>query len=116
RPDGDGLQVRIRGREPAGGGDGLVEGRVQAAVLADQRRQRAEVRVDQLRQLAPLLDRRDDLVRGADRAQDARVRGAGGLAFATGGQLELFEQAGGDVVGGAEAGLRTCMVRRRGLP
>ena len=34
--DRDRLQVRVRRREPAGGGDGLVERRVQAPVLADQ--------------------------------------------------------------------------------
>jgi hypothetical protein len=36
-PDRDRLQVRVRRREPPGRGDALVEGRVQAAVLADQR-------------------------------------------------------------------------------
>src|SRR5205823_11165957 len=47
--DRDRLEVRVRGREPAGGGDGLVEGRVQAPVLGDQARKRAEIGVDQLR-------------------------------------------------------------------
>ena len=39
------LEVRVRRREPARRGDRLVEGRVQAAVLGDQARQRPEVRV-----------------------------------------------------------------------
>jgi hypothetical protein len=69
--DRDRLQVRVRGREPAGRRDRLVEVRVQPAVLAEQRRQRPEVRVEELRQLAPLLDHLDDLVVVPDRAQDA---------------------------------------------
>ena len=62
-PDRDRLQVRVRRREPPRGGDGLVERRVQPAVtLRDQRRQRQQVGVEQLRVLAPLLDHRHDLV------------------------------------------------------
>jgi hypothetical protein len=39
----------------------------QAAVVADERGQRPEVGVEQLGQLAPLLDHADDLVLAADR-------------------------------------------------
>ena len=82
-PDRDRLQVRIRRREAPGRGGRLVEGRVQSAVpLRDQLRQRPEVRVDQLRELAPLLEHADDLVLAADRAEHARVGRVAGLALA----------------------------------
>jgi hypothetical protein len=100
--DRDRLQVRARRRKAPGRRDGLVEGRVQAAVLADQRRERAEVGVEQLRILAPLLDHADDRVLAADRAEDARVGRVAGLALAPGGQLELLEQDPRDLLGRAE--------------
>ena len=101
-PDRDRLQVRVAGREPAGRRDRLVEGRVQAAVLADQRRQRAEVRVDELRELAPLLDDRDDLVLLTDRPENARVGGVARLALAPGRERELLEEDPRDLLGRAE--------------
>src|SRR5256885_15315377 len=55
RSDRDRLQVRVRGREPPRRSDRLVEGSVQAAVLAEQRRQRSEGGVEELRVLPPLL-------------------------------------------------------------
>ena len=91
-PDRDRLQVRVRGRQAPGRGDVLVDRRVQPPVLADQRRQRAEIGVQKLRQLAPLLDHRDDLVVGADRAQDLAVGRVAGLPLAAGSQLELLEE------------------------
>ena len=92
-PDRDRLQVRIRRREPARGGDGLVERRVEPAVpLRDQRRQRQQIGVEQLRVLAPLLDHRHDLVLGADPAQDAAVGRVAGLALAARLEAELLEQ------------------------
>src|SRR5262249_2440048 len=59
--DGDRLQVRARRRQSPGRRDVLVDRRVQASVRADERGQRAEVRVDELRELTPLLDDGDDL-------------------------------------------------------
>src|SRR5213076_1274295 len=50
---------RDRRRERAGRGNRLVEVRVQTSVVADQRWQRAEVGVEQLGQLPPLLDHLD---------------------------------------------------------
>ncbi len=97
--DRDRLQVRIRGRKPAGRGSRLVERRVQAAIrLRDQQRQRAEIRVDELRELAPLLDHLDDLVLAAERAKHARVGRVAGLAFATRCQLQRLEQDPGDLL------------------
>src|SRR3972149_536427 len=67
--DGDRLQVRVRGREPSGRRDGLVEGRVEATVvLRDEGRERHEVRVQELRVLAPLLEHVHDRVLVAGRA------------------------------------------------
>ena len=100
--DRDRLQVRVRRREAAGRGDGLVDRRVQAPVLGDQARQRAEVRVQELRVLAPLLDHADDLVLAADRAQDARVGRVAGLALAAGREAELLEQDPADLLRRAE--------------
>ena len=100
--DRDRLEVRVRRRQPPGGGDRLVERRVQPAVLADQRRQRAEVRVEQLRQLAPLLDHADELVLTADRAQDARIGRVARLPLSARRQPELLEQDPGDLLGRAE--------------
>ena len=82
--DRDRLQVRVGRREPARRGDGLVERRVQPAVaLRDQRRQRAEVGVQELRELAPLLDhrRRARARRGSTRST-LRVGRVAGLALA----------------------------------
>ena len=78
-------------RRPGGGG-GLVEGRVQAAVGADQLREGVQVGRLELRHLAPLLDRRDDLVLVADRLEHAGVGREAGLAAALARQAELLEQ------------------------
>src|SRR5439155_24881989 len=77
----------------AGRGDRLVDRRVEAAAaLVDQRRQRPEVRVEELRVFPPLLDHLDDRVLAADRPEDARVGRIAGLALPPGGQRELLEQ------------------------
>src|SRR5207248_11085764 len=62
------------------------------AVVADEGRQRSEVRVDELRGLAPLLDHLDDLMLMADRAEHARVGRVARLSLAAGRQLELLEE------------------------
>ena len=100
--DRDRLEVRVRRREPARRGDRLVDRRVQAAVLCDQARQRAQVGVHELRVLAPLLDHGDDLVLAADRAEDSRVGREAGLALAARRELELLEQDAADLLGRAE--------------
>src|SRR5260221_10273988 len=98
----DGLEVRIRRRQTAGRGDRLVEMRVEATVVTEEVGQRAEVGVEQLRQLAPLLDDLDDRVLVPDRAENARVRRVAGLAFATRRELELLEQDASDLLRRAE--------------
>jgi hypothetical protein len=65
---------------------------VQAPVGADQLREGVEVGRLQLRHLAPLLDRRDDLVLVADRLQHAGVGREARLAAALARQAELLEQ------------------------
>jgi hypothetical protein len=60
--------------------------------VVDQLGQRQEVRVEELRQLAPLLDDRDDRVVVPDRAEDARVGRVPRLALPPGRQLELLEE------------------------
>src|SRR5206468_1530261 len=102
RPDRYRLQVRVRRREAARRGHGLVEGRVQAPVLAEHRRERLEVGIEQLRVLAPLLDHADQLVLAADRAQDTAVRRVPGLALAARSELELLEQDPRDLLRRAE--------------
>jgi hypothetical protein len=71
--DRDVLEVRIGRREASGGGRDLVEGRVDAAVLGDQGRQRVQIGVLELGELAPGLDLWDDLVLVADLREDAGV-------------------------------------------
>ena len=84
-------------------GDGLVDRRVEAAVpLVDQRRQRQEIGVEQLRQLAPLLDDGDERVVVADRPQDTGVGRVAGLALAPGGETELLEEDPGHLLGRAQ--------------
>ena len=102
RPDRDRLEIGIRGRQPAGRGDRLVDRRMQAAVRPEQRGQRLEIRVEQLRELAPLLDDRDDLVVAPDRPQHLAVRRVPGLPLATGRQLELLEQDAAQLHGRAD--------------
>src|SRR5581483_2550661 len=101
-PDRDRLQIRIRRREPARRGDGLVEVRVETSVRPDQVRERAEVRVDELRQLAPFLDDADERVLVADRAQHARVGRVARLPLAPGRELELLEEDPRDLLRRAE--------------
>ena len=55
-------------------------------------RERLEVRVEQLGELPPLLDRRDDRVLVAQAAQHARVGRVPGLALAAGVEAEAGEQ------------------------
>jgi hypothetical protein len=64
--------------------------------------QRHEVRVEELRELAPLLDHGHDLVLGADRAQHLRVGRVAGLALAAGRELELLEQDAAELLRRAE--------------
>ena len=115
-PDRDRLQVGVRRRQPPRGGDGLVERRVQPAVtLRDQRRQRQQVGVEQLRVLAPLLDHRHDLVVGADPAQDTAVGRVARLALAARLEAELLEQDSRHLLGRAEHELLAGEVGRERL-
>src|SRR5215203_5781595 len=98
----DRLQVRVRRRQPTRRRDGLVEVRVQTPVLRQQRRQRLQIRVEELRVLAPLLDHLDDRVVLANRAEHLRVRRVAGLALAPRCQLELLEQDARDLLRRAE--------------
>ena len=77
-----------------------------AVGLREQRRQRPEVRVEQLRELAPLLDHRHDRVLVPDRPQHLRVGRVAGLALAARGQPELLEQHAADLLGRADHELR----------
>ena len=86
-----------------------------AGALIDQRRQRPEVGVQQLRQLTPLLDHRDELVIATNRAQHACVRRVPGLSLAAGRQLELLEQNARDLLRRAEHELLTRELIRAGL-
>ena len=81
-----------------GRGVGLQERRVQPAVVADPGRQRVEVGLHELGQLAPALDLGDDLVLVADRLQHAGVGREAGLAAALARQAELDEQHLGELL------------------
>ena len=70
--------------------------------LGDQLRQRQEIGVEELRQLAPLLDDRDERVIVADRPQHTGVGRVPGLALAAGGELELLEEDPRELLGRAE--------------
>ena len=97
--DRDVLQVRVGAREAPGRRRRLVEGRVDAAGLGvDQVRQRVEVGVLQLGQLAPGLDLLDDRVLVADLGEDAGVGREAGLAAALAGQAELLEEDRADLL------------------
>ena len=73
--DRDVLQVRVAGAEPAGGGDDLVERRVNAARLGvDHRRQGVDVGALELRVLAVLDDLRGQRVRCRPVARGRRRR------------------------------------------
>ena len=91
--DRDVLQVRVGAREPAGRRGHLVEGGVDPARLRiDQVRQRVQVGVLELGELAPALDLGDDLVLVADLGEHARVGREAGLAAPLLGQPQLFEE------------------------
>ena len=102
-PDRDVLQVGVGAGEPPGRRRRLVEGRVDAARLGvDQLRQRVEVGVLQLGQLAPGLDLLDDRVLVADLGEDAGVGREAGLAAALAGQAEVLEEDAADLLGRAD--------------
>ena len=97
--DRDVLQVGVGAGEAAGGGRRLVEGGVDAAGLGvDQVRQRVEVGVLQLGQLAPGLDLLDDRVLVADLGEDAGVGREAGFAAPLAGQAELLEEDAADLL------------------
>ena len=91
-PDGDVLEVGIRRGQPAGGGHGLVEGRVQPAVVGHQRRERLDIGRPELRVGPPLEDGLDDRVDRAQLLQDGGVRRVTGLGLAPERELELAEE------------------------
>ena len=80
-----------------------------------QRRKRAEIRVHELRELSPLLDHRDDLVVGADRAQHLAVGRVAGLSLASRRELELLEEDPPELLRRAEHELLAREVVRAGL-
>ena len=89
----DRLEVGVGRREAARRRDRLVDRRVEPPVRRiDQRGEREQIRVEELRQLAPLLDDGDERVVVADRAQDARVGRVAGLPLPARGELELLEE------------------------
>ena len=75
---------------------------MQAAVVADQLGERQQVGGEQLRELAPLLDDRHDLVQVADAREHALVGRVARLALAAGRQLEALEQHLAELLGAAE--------------
>src|SRR3954447_7251179 len=79
---GDVLHVRVGRRQAAGGGARLQERRVDPRARVDQCREHVEVGLDELVELPPALDLRDDLVLVADRLQHTRVGREPGLAAA----------------------------------
>ena len=90
--DRDVLEVRVGAGQATGGGGGLVEGGVEAAVVADQLGEGVEVGRLELRDLPPLLDGRNDLVLLADRLEHAGIRGEACLAAALAREPQLLEQ------------------------
>ena len=80
--DRDVLQVRIAGAEPAGGGDDLVERRVNAARFGmDHHRQRIDVGVLELGVLAVLDDLRRQRMRRGKFFEHVGVGAGAGLGF-----------------------------------
>ena len=100
--DGDVLQVRVAGAEPARGGDDLVERRVDAARFGvDHRRQRVDVGVLELRVLAVLDDLRRQRVRSAScSSTSASVLGPV-LVFLTTGRLSSWNSTWASCLGEA---------------
>ena len=99
RADRDVLQVRVDRGQPPGRGGGLLEASCAGARRrVDRGRQRVEVGLGELRQLAAALDLRDDRVLVADRLQHARVGREAGLAAALARQAELVEQHLGELL------------------
>ena len=78
----------------------------------DQVRQRVEVGVLQLRQLAPGLDLGDDRVLVADLGEDAGVGREAGLAAPLAGQAELLEEDPAELLRGADRELLARPARR----
>ena len=90
--DRDVLEVRVDAAQAPGRGGRLLERRVQAAVVADPVRERVEVGLGELGQLAEALDLGDDRVLVADRLQHLGVGAEAGLAAALAAELELLEE------------------------
>ena len=94
RTDGDVLEIRIRGAEPAGGGAGLVEAGVDAAgAPVDGGRQRVHVGALELLQLAVVEDEPRQLVaHGGELLEHVGVGARPGLGALENRELLLLEQ------------------------
>ena len=90
--DRDVLEVRVDAAQAARRGGRLLERRVQAAVVADPVRERVQVGLGELGQLAEALDLGDDRMLVADRLQHLGVGAEAGLAAALAAELELLEE------------------------
>ena len=88
-------------RRPVAARD-LVEGRVQAPVVADPGGERVEVGLGELGELAEALDLGDDLVLAADRLEHAGVGAEARLAAALAAEPELLEQDLAELLGRAD--------------
>ena len=92
RPDRDVLEVRVGRRQPAGRGDGLVEGRVEPPVRGDEGRQRLDVGRAELGVGPPLEQALDHRVGRPELLEDRRVGRVAGLRPLALRQVELEEQ------------------------
>src|SRR5213592_3369972 len=94
RPHGDVLEIRIRGRQAAGGGAGLVvAGMDSPGSGIDEPRQSVHVGRLELRKLAVLDQQARDLVpHGGELLQYVVIGGRSGLRLLEDGKLVLLEQ------------------------
>ena len=98
RADGDVLQIGIDRRQTPGRGHRLIEGRVQAPVLAERRRQRIEVRRLELHQLAVLEHFRGQRVLLRQLFEHFLIGGRTRLAALQDWELQLLVQDFGELL------------------
>ena len=89
--DGDVLQIGFGGAEPPGGGDGILEGGVDASVRTDDLAQTVRVGGLQLGELAVLQDMFDDGVLAPQLFQHVGVGGVAGFGLFHRGKAQLVE-------------------------
>ena len=105
RADGEVLEVGLRGGEAPGGGDGVLEGGVDAPIVGDDLGQPVHIGALELGKLAVVHDDVDDGVFSPQLFQHLHIGGIAGLGLFHRRQAKLLEQDAPQLLGGVDVEL-----------